>query len=273
MPMQAFIDESGIDGSGPVVVFAGYIGKAEDWAQFSDEWQAVLDKEPMIPIFKMHDAAACQGAFAGWSRELRDHRLRQLVEVIGRYPLTAIHCSMDIAGHATVLKREFRKPLNHLYFWPFQVMISAVAYELVERSCTERFEIIFDANDKFGPSAKAWYPVVRASTQAIDADAYAIMPVEPIFKTDDDFRPLQAADMLAWLFRRAWSEPSNRDFEFGWIATELQKTIPMSAHAQVVPKERMALWVSLSKDPHFSEEAVRVLRRFKEREGLDGYPF
>jgi hypothetical protein len=273
MPMQAFIDESGIDGSGPVLVFAGYIGKAENWARFSNEWQAVLDREPQIPVFRMHDAAARKGAFAGWARESRDERLREFVQVVGRYPLTAIHCSMDIAGHGEILKREHSKPLNQLYFWPFQIMILAVAFELVEQGCAERFEIVFDVNDMFGPKAKAWYPIIRAVAEVIDADAYAILPAEPIFKSDDEFLPLQAADMLAWLFRRAWTEAANPDPEFGWIATELQKTIPMSAHAQVVPKERMAFWVSLSRDQQFSKGAVRIIQKFKERGGLGGYPF
>ena len=259
--MQAFIDESGLDGSGPVLVFAGYIGEAEDWARFSDEWKAVLDKEPKISAFRMHDAAARWGEFANWPRELRDERLREFARVVGQYPLTAIHCSMDIAGHGEILKREHGKPLNQLYFWPFQIMILAVAFELVDQGCKERFEVIFDANDIFGPKAKAWYPIIRAATEVIDADAYAILPVEPIFKSDEEFLPLQAADMLAWLFRRGWAEPDRPDPEFGWIVDQIQKTIPLSAHSQIVPEERMALWVSLSKEQQFSENVVRLMQK------------
>ena len=117
------------------------------------------------------------------------------------------------------------------------------------------------------------FPIVKAAAEAIEPDARAILPVEPMFKSDDDFLPLQAADMLAWLFRRAWSQPVTSAFEYGWIATELQKSIPMSAHAQVVPKERMAFGVSLSKSPEFAAEAIRVIEEYRDREGLAGYPF
>jgi len=41
VPIQAWIDESGSKGEGDTFVLAGFIGRAEDWALFSDRWQAV----------------------------------------------------------------------------------------------------------------------------------------------------------------------------------------------------------------------------------------
>jgi len=56
MPIRAYIDDSG-GGVGPVFVLAGYIATAEQWAAFSDEWQAILDMKPAVKRFKMSEAA------------------------------------------------------------------------------------------------------------------------------------------------------------------------------------------------------------------------
>lgn len=272
MPTQAFVDESGIDGQGPFLVFAGLIGQAEDWARFSADWRAVLDMEPKIPVFRMHDAAACRGAFRGWSWKARDKRLRQLVDVIARHPLMAIHCTMDIVGFTSVIRDQHRKPLNQMYFWPFHMIIMAVAHELLERGEAQRFEIIFDENAMFGNHAKRWFPITKAMTEAIDPEMSAVLPVEPMFKADDEFLPLQAADLLAWFLRRALSKPVG-NLEFDWITHKLITTTPMSRHCQWVPKERLEFQLGLSKVPEFAAQAIRIFQEYRDREGLSGEPF
>ncbi len=61
-------------------------------------------------------------------------------------------------------------------------------------------------------------------------------PNAPRFADDKEVVPLQAADMLAWLFRRAWNGERS---ELEWIATELQPAIPMSTHVQILDRPRL----------------------------------
>ena len=62
MPVIVFADETGTHdptGKKPgseMVGIAGYVGWADDWAKFCDEWKAVLDKF-QIPFFHMSDFA------------------------------------------------------------------------------------------------------------------------------------------------------------------------------------------------------------------------
>jgi len=271
MPTQAWIDESGIDGAGPIVVFAGFIGEAEQWAHFADEWRSALDGPPKIHTFKMKEAAARRGEFAGWSVEARNELLLRLVGVIGHYPFTAIHTMMDVAGHREALKgplKEVGKAMRSLYFWPFQVTIMAVTYELMENNHTARFEIIFDENNIFGPRAKRWYPIVRASAISLDPDAKPLMPIEPLFKSDTEFMPLQAADMLAWLLRQV---AQMRPTQFDWLVAELGRSTPLSDHSQFISRERLEYQVSLSKDPAFATRVIQLIDQYGFR--LEGdYP-
>ena len=63
MPIQAFIDESGGKGQGKVFTMAGWLGRAEQWALFSTEWQRCLQSTPRIAYFKMSEATSLSGQF------------------------------------------------------------------------------------------------------------------------------------------------------------------------------------------------------------------
>lgn len=85
-----------------------------------------------------------------------------------------------------------------------------------------------------------------ATREDQDQQALAeILPSHPSFKNDQAFSPLQAADMLAWLFRTAFSGQRTR---FKWIATELMPSIALSEYAGVFTEERMKYQLALTSD-------------------------
>jgi len=62
------------------------------------------------------------------------------------------------------------------------------------------------------------------------------MPIDPLFRTDDEFLPLQAADLFAWLLRNGFDNPENRPFP--WIVKELSN-VAETEYSQSCDKERM----------------------------------
>jgi len=56
--LQAYIDASGMGSTQwePFIALAGFVSTSEVWAQFSDSWQAELDRKPVLPYFKMNEA-------------------------------------------------------------------------------------------------------------------------------------------------------------------------------------------------------------------------
>jgi hypothetical protein len=234
LPIQAYIDDSGGPEQGHGFVLAGFIAEAQAWLVFSNEWQACLDTAPAIPRFKMRDAASRRGVFAGFSKSARDDKLRALARVINRHADSSIAVAMDLREfEETIGKDEDLSPiLKEPYFWPYQIMTMAVCCELVDQGQTERFEIIFDEQARLRPRVKWWYPIIR---HHMTPDWQAIAPVEPTFRSDDESLPLQAADLLAWLFRRATTELVG---EFDWIISEFT-SVRLSTHAQIWDRERM----------------------------------
>jgi Protein of unknown function (DUF3800) len=277
VPIQAYIDDSGGPGQGHAFVLAGFIADEQAWLAFSDEWQACLETAPAISRFKMRDAASCRGVFAGFSKSSRDHKLRALARVINRHADTSIAVAIDLSDFAeTIAKDTHLSPIvKEPYFWPYQIMTMAVCSELIDRGQTERFEIIFDEQLRFRPRVKWWYPVVR---HHMAPDWQAIAPIEPIFRSDDEFLPLQAADLLAWLFRRATTELVG---EFDWIISEFT-SVRLSEHVQIWDRERMEWTLEESRrlEAFVTEEALekrrellglnesgRALARWQIREG------
>lgn len=259
LPVQAFVDESGGPGQGPVIVLVGVIGKSEEWAEFSDRWRAALARPPAIRSLHMREAAHFRGEFRGWSRQSRDERVRLLAGIVNDFQFTAIHCSADLSGFAETIAASASRPISEPYFLCFHSMIMAICYELLEQGQKERFEIIFDENVVLGPRVKLWYPVIRSVMEPEDE---AIMPVEPIFGSDEELLPLQVSDLLAWLIRR---ELSGLDHSFDWIPRAMNGLV-WSGHRQTFDRERMNGIVEMSMQMPVTNE---MIRRYKELLGRE----
>lgn len=245
--IQAVIDESGVKGTDPVLVLAGFISTAEKWADFSTAWNRELHAEPPIKYLKMYEVSRGCGEFAGWPQERIDAKLRSFVEVIIQHANRAIHVSIDLEAHARLYTG---RPGKDAYFMGFYAILSGICYEVLDHFSEERqIEVIFDENRIFGPRVALWYPAMReylATKGDQDQQALAeVLPPYPSFKNDHAFAPLQAADILAWLFRTAFSGQRTR---FEWIATELMPSIPMSEYASVFTEERMQHQIALGND-------------------------
>ncbi len=87
--MEAYADDSGT-GDPPVFLLAGFVGRAERWAEFSERWIEALRGRPRLKYFKMKEAAALEGQFKGWSESDRDKRLATLVDIIKDYGFLAV---------------------------------------------------------------------------------------------------------------------------------------------------------------------------------------
>ncbi len=118
-------------------------------------------------------------------------------------------------------------------------------------------EMIFDEHVIIGPRVKIWYPLIKESFKGrseYEMDRlHDILPQEPMFKDDQEYLPLQAADLIAWLFRMAWS--GNRN-EFEWIAVELSSVIPMSEYSSVFTAERMQRIKAISLQMNFPPDLI-----------------
>jgi hypothetical protein len=261
MIVQAYIDESGGKGQGSVFVFSALIASAKDWDGFSNEWQSLLDEHPAIKYFKMQEAATLKGQFQGWAYAARDAKLRRLCKPMRG--LIELFCVLDLKVFAKTLAAHSLKPMTNPYFYSFHIMIMAIALEMIDLDVKEPCEIFFDEHMIFGPPAKSWYPIIRASA---DADTRAVMPVEPLFRTDTVVLPLQAADMTAWI-RRRWNNEGLKKVHLEWMEDELANTLVPAQNSQYLDEQRMAGIVKTSYAPEMNKKLKRAAKQLEDTLG------
>jgi hypothetical protein len=259
---QAFIDDSGTKGTHPVFVLAGFIGEAENWARLSEIWKQTLAASPSIKYLKMAEAAKPKGQFRGWSQKERNDKLAAFVEVLKQFPLKAIQVTIDIAAFQERQAPYLPKPQSDPYFMAMYSILGGVCYDVIDSGTGEKFEVIFDRQVIFEPRANLWYPVFREIWIEFENPELELLPSSLRFEDDKEFRPLQAADVLAWLFRMAYS---GHRTEFEWIAEELGPHIPLSEYSAVFDRDRMNGILAKSFKYKFTQRAVE---RAKERLGL-----
>ena len=254
MILQAYIDESGSRNQDNCLVLAGFISPAQEWAAFSDEWQACLDATPSLRYFKMREAANNpSGAFKNWKRDDVREKVRELIEIIKRHAKIAIYCATPIHMFDEVLA-PIPGPLANPYCHSFGAILAGVGWEAVDQKA-ERVELIFDEQDKYASLIKNVYPTLM---RRFDPELSRVLPEEPMFRSDTHFLPIQAADMLAWLFRNAFN---GKRTEWEWIAEELMPVIPMSRWSTFCTLDRLMNVRRLSAEVRFSPEELAELRR------------
>jgi hypothetical protein len=216
---------------------AGLIGHSVDWAKFSDEWAAALINGPRrLDYFKMKEAAGLNNQFYGWSEIERDNKLRELCGIINRYAKIVTWSVIDLEAHAQIWAKHLVKPNSEPYFWPFQNTILATCFTLWDAGVREKFEAIFDHQLIFGPRAKAWYQTVREIGFLREPEAASILPIDPLFRDDKNFLPLQAADLYAWTIRKSTNDPCYEGFH--WLLDEL-RDVKTTDYSQYYDAQRM----------------------------------
>jgi hypothetical protein len=171
----------------------------------------------------------------GWSVAARDQKFIQFASIINRYAKIVTWSVIDLVAHKKIWG-ALPKPQCEPYFHPFQNTILAACFALWDAGHRERFEMIFDQHVIFGPRARRWYPMIYEIAKMREPEAAQILPVDPMFRDDNEFLPLQAADLYAWSIRRATNQPSYS--EFHWLLEHLS-SVQATDYSQYYDEERM----------------------------------
>lgn len=231
MPLQGYIDDSkGGKGQRRMFVFAGFVNEAEWWAIFSNKWEQWLNVPPSIPVGKKKRVLKMDKLEnLGWSTEDINRKLRGFLKIIKTPPLPSItYISLDLDKFKT-WKHCLISPLDQEVYIPALSILASVAHEQIARGKQEQCEVFFDEMKMFKEPLQLLYPSIRNSLIARNR-ALSVLPNMPRFEDDEDFLPLQAAEILAWVVRHAESR-EHHDYE--WLAMELNELPRCEYHGEV----------------------------------------
>ena len=197
------------------------------------------------------------GEFYRFSPTERDDKLKRLCSIINMLAPTELSRTLDID---VFVERwgKYPKPFRDPYFFPFLAANFAIGVQVLEMKETEPCEIFFDEHKIFGPRAKAWYPIAR---EFMGPDVLTVMPTEPLFRSDLQALPLQAADLTAWM-QRARSTVGLG--ELSWLDAALDRV-----HRSELSETYDRAWWNRPKtvdenDPEFISQTKAAFQRGKE---------
>ena len=246
---QAFIDES--ETAGGEYVLAGHIATAENWAKFSAEWEMLLPSGTLadngLYHFKMSAMAMTD------ERMARVPAFRRCIE---NHVKASISCRMNVEdfdrAHENV--ERFVSRLNLVLDWklwksPYYFLFRCLLDRFHDRSSEyadilpvnedEKVDFYFDDKTEKSAIMAAWDEIVENRPDKV-AKLYG---ATPRFENDQDFLPLQAADLWAWWVRE-WYEEDNspvpdkmRMLDFGgWKGKRGHPIIAISYDEEAITK-------------------------------------
>ena len=194
--VAVYLDESGTHDGSPWCIVAGHIGAAADWGQFTDDWNAILNRPEFGGVvFHAADMWAGHGAFEGWTRfkcfSLALHLARLLVKWSSRVYGLAVAIPVPDFNEivAPTLPEGARAPyLSGLLLILFRIL--SVADRKFEAS---RVVCFADQKKDFEWRGQELYKIVRSQ---LGGDG-GRLGEELNYRSKKSVVPLQAADFLA----------------------------------------------------------------------------
>jgi hypothetical protein len=214
MAYQAYIDDSiGTDGT---YVLAGHIATTEQWAEFSQEWKALLRFGTLDKTgdYHFHMVEMAQS-------EERMERVIAFRRIIEKYAILSIAIKVNVNDLKAAIHRiyvhGFDINFTH-YKHPFIFSLFGLMRTFNENRIKfdhlipahEPVHFFFDESEHRRLVTSTW----RRFTKSIPDDWRHLYESTPNFGDDKVHLPLQAADLWAWWVRKRY-EQGERDRLFG----------------------------------------------------------
>jgi hypothetical protein len=203
--LRGFFDDSREAGS--VYILAGFVASVEQWIGFSDRWeQALTMASPRWNAFKMKRVNINDPA----QLERAEYHYRIVEEF-----LPAAFCVAIPIPALTKVMEEYRiePKFRNPYYLVWLATISLFRNNYLYSGWTQPIDLIFDNQSESKMVLQAWDVLVEQNDD--------IKPFQnaPMFRSDEEMLPLQAADLLAWWARKNWVEHGtfdNQKWLFPW---------------------------------------------------------
>jgi hypothetical protein len=235
MALQAWIDDSGSEPQSTFFVLGGFVAQHDQWAAFSDQWQAVLDQSPKLEYFKMNEAFRLRGQFdtrRGWTEENRDRRVMEFTEIIRDHAIVRVSASIqhaDYTRYIASIPMPVRKlAVDNPYVQLADQLILAVAVKSDLHGLNQPCDFYFDEQQDFSAELIANWADFKALIKTSGrAGLYELIGSQPSFRDEKIFLPLQAADLYAWHVRDHLTRNRNLIVRPGPVLRALDKIPPI----------------------------------------------
>lgn len=195
LALQVGIDDSRSDGQ--VLVLSGFVAEAIAWAEFSNKWQERLDvlRWPRFKMSEVNRRFETSEAF---------RHAEAFYRILEPFPEAFFSIAID-ENLVTEACKYCRLPkvYSNPYFVGYWLFLDYFGQSIHMTGVTEPVEVIFDKHD-----ALEYLPQdhLEGYISSVGDKTFGILNKRPRFEKDEDFLPLQAADLASWFVRKYWRD-------------------------------------------------------------------
>ena len=197
--LQAAIDESETQEgvlNGQLFVLAGYVSTIDGWASFTIAWEEALRKYTNGEPFSMAEASG------RWKDSLNEivGYLQSIIRDHAEFGIR-VSCNPKMLLHYMegVPNKRFKQP-HYFCLWFLITHVLAQASDLI---AGRKIDFIFDrGRTKQRDVVDHWDDLVMEAPEFVRSS----INNDPLFRSSQEFLPLQAADMTAWWQRKRIEE-------------------------------------------------------------------
>jgi hypothetical protein len=195
--IQAYFDESGTDAQSPITCVAGYLFKSDQCLLFDAEWKAILNRHG-IKYFHMTECAHGTGQFDAKSKDERVEIEKRLIGIIKRRAEIGIVTSVCRSDFAQFSVPEWRHRGGE-YILCLQWCLAGVAAWVAKHGLKGKISYFFEAGHRL--ESRANQAMNWLARQPLSGEC---LYHSHTFIQKEAALALQAADLLAWQWRRDW---------------------------------------------------------------------
>jgi hypothetical protein len=199
---ELYCDDSGTDGNSPIAVAACYIASKDQWDQFVRNWDDVLHDEEFAYMHMAEFVAkpdAGHKPFCYWDNTKKDRVYRKLASIINTRVRKGFGIAIPKAAFDSAAPKHFRDHYakDH-YTYAVMCCIGMIADWRAQYGVTPPIQYIFDQGSPQEQISAVWTLIGKEPHYA---QKYGLAPNGYGFRDMKSFKPLQAADILAWQMR------------------------------------------------------------------------
>jgi hypothetical protein len=200
--LEVYLDDSGTDGNTPIAVAACYISSKEQWDHFTRNWDDVREKEG-FDVFHMCEFVAKKEAghkpFCDWDNAKKNRVYSKLASIINTRVRRGFAIAVPKASFDRYVFQEFKDgyAADH-YTWAVRSILCLIADWRQKLGIAEPMQFVFHRGSLGQDQINRIWQLEAKKNTALPELRFGIASEGVLFEDGAVFKPLQAADILAW---------------------------------------------------------------------------
>ncbi len=251
----------------PMTIAACYVSTKEQWGEFSKNWGRVLTDEGLA-FFHMTDFMASREhgikPYCDWDQPKRDRVYYRLANIINTRVRAGFVLGLPTESFDLHTPQHFKDDLGKRHFtFAVRSALDLVSHWYAAYGSGKAVQYVFDRMGKGRGEIMAIFDIAKEGPEL--AAQLGVRPNEPdeiIFENKEFFKPLQAADILAWNMRT-------------FMQNEISRGLPeaparIRPYFQVLREAKAPVRIGFFRDRDL-EKAANDISDYEERQGKPAY--